>query len=84
MYFIKWFNTYENDICAGSGSEPYEYVRIFCRAIPLANTPSTGQSRGNLLFTVEKQTQDRNERGSDLSLGERLMSVKTSRPQALL
>ena len=33
---------------------------------------------------IEKQTKNRNETGSDLSLGERLMSVKTSKPQALL
>ena len=34
--------------------------------------------------SIEKQTKNRNETGSDLSLGERLMSVKTSEPQALL
>ena len=34
--------------------------------------------------SVQKQTKNRNETGSDQSLGERLMSVKTSKPQALL
>ena len=34
--------------------------------------------------SLEKQTKNRNEIVSDLSLGERLMSVKTSKPQALL
>ena len=33
---------------------------------------------------IEKQIKNRKETGSDLSLGERLTSVKTSKPQALL
>ena len=35
-------------------------------------------------FSTEKQTKIRNETDSDLSLGERLMSVKTFKPQDLL
>ena len=41
-------------------------------------------SQSNNLFVIEKQTKNRNETGSDLTLGELLMSVKTSKPQAFL
>ena len=44
----------------------------------------THMAHREVVISIQKQTKDRNETGSNLSLGERLMSVKTSKLQALL